>query len=535
MNDNDDVMDFGEEPDTAGFNEPDFIPETSQNPSQEKTENKTVSSAPSDEDYSGLEAASESDFSGDENPNKIEENSEEKSNKQESETDEDNHSQAKRIQDTEASKKVDPTKKNEGLFLQRSKLIFILLGVTVVSFLFFTFIVPSLKTKKKKESAKELDKNGLTVIPKAITKEDPINQNQITEKPSFEDGNSALPNDDDFDKKYPPLFNETPKSNTAPVSVPSKGTSNTSDVPLTNRNEQQKQLQRLSLQSYDSPSSNQRTGVYYGENKPQGYNTGYNASRSGQSNSYTPNGLTSNLDKFLANQNGYSQSNWQSQNNQSQKNEFLNKNGIGGNYQWNSDYSIWKGTVISAVLDTGINTDLPGSVMAHVTKNIYSSNDGRYLLIPEGSRLYGEYNSDISYGQNRVQVVWNTLIRPDGLEVNLGSMNGIDAYGYSGYKGHKTDHPFEYVKAFGLIAMYSILDTKASNLIDTQNNMYAQNAISDVYSETKKLNNKIVDRALDIQPTNKIKSGTEINLITNVTIDLPPLEPYEVEEKYVRH
>ena len=76
MNDNDDVMDFGEEPDTAGFNEPDFIPETSQNPSQEKTVNKTVSSAPSDEDYSGWEAASESDFSGDENPNKIEENSE---------------------------------------------------------------------------------------------------------------------------------------------------------------------------------------------------------------------------------------------------------------------------------------------------------------------------------------------------------------------------------------------------------------------------------------------------------------------------
>ena len=173
--------------------------------------------------------------------------------------------------------------------------------------------------------------------------------------------------------------------------------------------------------------------------------------------------------------------------------------------------------------------------MAHVTKSVYSSQDGQYLLIPQGSRLFGEYSSDISYGQNRIQVVWNTLIRPDGLEVNLGSMNGIDSYGVSGYAGWKSEHPFEYVKAFGLIAMYSILDTKAMNMIDTSNNAYAQNALSDVYSETKKLNNKIVDRALDIQPTIRILSGTEVNLITNVTIDLPPLEPYEVEEKYVRY
>ena len=67
-----------------------------------------------------------------------------------------------------------------------------------------------------------------------------------------------------------------------------------------------------------------------------------------------------------------------------------------------------------------------------------------------------------------------------------------------------------------------------------QTNEYAKNVLTDVYGETKRLNNKIVDRAMDIQPTIKIKSGTEINLITNVTIDLPPLEPYDVVEKYVR-
>ena len=207
----------------------------------------------------------------------------------------------------------------------------------------------------------------------------------------------------------------------------------------------------------------------------------------------------------------------------------------GGQYQWNSEFSLWKGTVIPAVLDTGINTDLPGMLKATVTTNVYSSNNGKYILVPQGSVLTGEYNSSVSYGQARIQIVWNTLIRPDGLEVNLGSMNGIDAYGFSGQKGHRTEHPFEYLKAMGLIAMFSIIDTKAANTINAQGNTYAQNALSDAYSAGQKLNEKIVDRALDIQPTIRIKSGTEVKLITNLTIDLPPIEPAKPEEKYARN
>ena len=208
--------------------------------------------------------------------------------------------------------------------------------------------------------------------------------------------------------------------------------------------------------------------------------------------------------------------------------------GEGGKYQWNSEFSLWKGTVISAVLDTGINTNLPGVVKATVTTNVYSSNNGKYLLIPQGSQLFAEYNSSISYGQNRVQVAWNTLIRPDGLEIDLGNLNGVDAYGASGYKGFRTEHPFEYAKAIGLIAVFSILDTKANNMIGNSSNQYAQNALSDAYKTTKTLTDKIVDRALDVQPTIKIPAGKEIKLITNVTMDIPPLDPYPVEQRYIR-
>lgn len=543
MSDNyDDIQGFEDDPEPEVVTEPDFISETQIDDSESKVKEKKT-----DEELPEVfEEMSEEELQGQLYGNGgntaetqgSEDNSDDKSFKENDENSEpsfEDVSQSKKIMDCEPSKKVDvgQSKTNKGAFLNRSRIITILALIFVIFILFFTFVFPSIKVKKNKQKSKELDKNGKQYIPTAIT-----NYSEDTENPiidNFEDGNSASQTPEDtrsFEEKYPPLkFEEEPK-NVAPVQVPSTSTTQ-SEIPLTNRNEQQKQPQRLTL---DNTTSERSGGKKYPTQTVSGYNTGsnYDYSRNSTGASYTPQNLSSNVQNYLNNMQGGYGNSYKTQNDQSGKQNFLNKNGMGGNFQWNSEYSLWKGTVITAVLDTSINTDLPGQLMAHVSKNVYSSQDGKYMLIPQGSRLFGEYNSDVSYGQNRIQVVWNTLIRPDGLEINLGSLNGIDAYGKSGYAGWKTDHPFEYVKAFGLIAMYSILDTKANNLIDTQNNTYAQNAMSDVYSETKKLNNKIVERALDIQPTITIQSGTEINLITNVTIDLPPMESYEPEEKYVR-
>lgn len=545
MNENDDVMGFDDEPNITpedSYIEPD-LPETQHEASEALRQDVAAEQNTNDyAGYEGFEAMDSSDIpDGDLNAGMYQENTETENQavKNNEEINDSEESQAKKILDTKPSEKTESkANKNNGLFLNRQRLLLIFASIFVLFILFFAFVYPLIANNKKKEKEKELDKNGRQYIPQMLNTE-------IPEEPrsnNFEDGNSAVTTYDEepLEEKFPPIVQEQPK-NVAPVSI--GGTSSSSsEIPLTNRNEQQKQIQRLALETVTSPVETQKQkGSNYPVTKPQGYNTGYNSGYTGTNtqvtgSGYMPQSLSNNLDKFLAQQTGGNlASSYVQQNNQSAKQEFLNKNGIGGNYQWNAEYSLWKGTVISAVLDTGINTDLPGQVMAHVSKNVYSSQDGRYLLIPQGSRLFGEYSSDISYGQNRIQVVWNTLIRPDGLEVNLGSMNGIDDYGFSGYTGWKTEHPFEYLKAFGLIAMYSILDTKAMNLIDTQNNAYAQNALSDVYSETKKLNNKIVDRALDIQATIRKFSGKEVNLITNVTIDLPPLEPYEAEEKYVRY
>lgn len=97
-----------------------------------------------------------------------------------------------------------------------------------------------------------------------------------------------------------------------------------------------------------------------------------------------------------------------------------------------SPYQVMAGTIIPAALVTGINSDLPGQVIASVTEPIYDTATGRYLLIPQGTRLIGRYDSQVSFGQRRVLLVWTRLIMPDTSSIALDRLPGIDAAGYSG-------------------------------------------------------------------------------------------------------
>ncbi|CAN5517467.1 hypothetical protein BH10PSE18_BH10PSE18_45640 [soil metagenome] len=89
-------------------------------------------------------------------------------------------------------------------------------------------------------------------------------------------------------------------------------------------------------------------------------------------------------------------------------------------------------TVISAALVTGINSDLPGQVIANVTEAVYDTGTGRHLLIPQGSRLMGSYDSQVSFRQRRVLLVWTRLILPATSSVALDRSPGIDPAGYAG-------------------------------------------------------------------------------------------------------
>ena len=388
-----------------------------------------------------------------------------------------------------------------------------------------------------------LDKRGQVFIPDKITKWSPdkalVNSSPFENNTPIEKTQEEKPiTDDEVDDLLAgiPYSDEAEikqnQQNTAPVPVQQgTGGGTISTRPETNRNEQQKAVNRMPLNDngFAGAVGNAIAGYGggYGNNGLPYTSEGY-----GQ---YAQDRMSSLLSQTQSMASGYgATSSYQQQNMQSQKQQFQSAGA--GNYsmQWNTEYDLNYGTIIPAALITGINTDLPGLVIAQVTSNVYSSLDGKHLLIPAGTRIFATYNSSVSYGQNRVQVAWDKMIRPDGLEIDLGNFTGVDNKGYAGYKGWVNEHPFEYLKALGLIAAFSMLDTKMENIQANQNNMYTQNVLAETYSEINKLGAKIIDRALDIQPTITIPQGTEVKIITNVTMSLPPATFNPQVEKYVR-
>jgi type IV secretion system protein VirB10 len=228
-----------------------------------------------------------------------------------------------------------------------------------------------------------------------------------------------------------------------------------------------------------------------------------------------------------------SQSGYTQQNDQSGKMLFYNNNRENsGTGQWLPLNSLWQGSIFEATLTSTINTDLPGECTAWIAKNVYSSLDGRFLLIPQNSRLFGTYNSSISYSQSRVQVGWHTLIRPDGYMINLGNMQATDPQGAAGLKGFINDHPFQYLKALGLLTAFNIINVEFGATIGETQNQYVQNVMANSQEIANTLGAKLIDRALDVQPTITIKSGTKINVVVNTNLTLPPLEPYPVKYPY---
>ena len=103
-------------------------------------------------------------------------------------------------------------------------------------------------------------------------------------------------------------------------------------------------------------------------------------------------------------------------------------------------YEVKMGWDIPAILEQGINSDLPGEVKALVRSNVYDTATGKYLLIPQGSRLVGVYDSQIAYGQNRLQVIWSRIIYPDGSSINLDGMMGQDIQGMAGFHDKVDNH-----------------------------------------------------------------------------------------------
>jgi len=231
----------------------------------------------------------------------------------------------------------------------------------------------------------------------------------------------------------------------------------------------------------------------------------------------------------------YGVSDYTAQNDQQNKLSFYDSSGSSsGSGFFHGENSIWIGTIIPGVLETAINTDLPGNITARVTQNIYDSKTGRNILIPQGTLLLARYNSSISYAQHRVQIVWDTMIRPDGLQIDLGGANGVDKEGMSGQAAKYHENWFEYLKAAGIITLFSVADAKmAETSAQFASDAAASNIVESNSAFVNQVGGNFIGRAMNIQPTLTVDNGTTVNVMLNKTLYLPPIPPYPVSQKYI--
>ena len=184
-----------------------------------------------------------------------------------------------------------------------------------------------------------------------------------------------------------------------------------------------------------------------------------------------------------------------------------------------SPFVLQAGAVISAALITGIRSDLPGQITAQVTENIYDSPTGRILLVPQGTRLIGQYDNGVQFGQRRVLLVWSRLIMPNGRSIVLERQPGADAQGYAGLEDGVDYHWWDLAKAAGLATLLSV---GAELAVDDQNQLLRaiRNGGQNTFNQAGQ---QIVQRQLQVAPTLTIRPGFPVRVI--VTKDLV-LEPY---------
>lgn len=182
-------------------------------------------------------------------------------------------------------------------------------------------------------------------------------------------------------------------------------------------------------------------------------------------------------------------------------------------------YQIMAGSIIAAALVTGLNSDLPGTVTAQVTENVYDTVTGQILLIPQGTRLIGTYDSRVSFGQERALLVWQRLIRPDGLSLQLENLPASDTRGRSGLTDDVDFHTGRLLKG---IAMVTLLGVATELTFGQQESDLVRAVRESVQQNADRAGQRLVERNLDIQPTLTVRPGWPLRVIVRRDLILSP-------------
>lgn len=183
-----------------------------------------------------------------------------------------------------------------------------------------------------------------------------------------------------------------------------------------------------------------------------------------------------------------------------------------------SPYTLMAGSVVAASLITGLNSDLPGFVTAQVTQNVYDSATGQILLVPQGARLIGSYDSVVAFGQKRALVVWQRIALPDGSSLRIDNMPATDVAGYAGLADKVDFHTWALLKGIGLATLLGV----GTELTISGESDLVQAIRESTQQNVARAGDRITQRNFDIQPTINIRPGTPVRLIVQKDLILAP-------------
>lgn len=181
-------------------------------------------------------------------------------------------------------------------------------------------------------------------------------------------------------------------------------------------------------------------------------------------------------------------------------------------------FLIRAGAVIPGIMLSGINSDLPGQIMAQVSQNVYDTATGKYLLIPQGTRMVGTYSSDVGFGQEGVLVAWQRLVFPDGKALDIGAMPGADMAGYSGFRDKVNQHLLRIYGSALFMAGITAGASMATNQDSGSSVGYQQPSVSSELSsalgqQLGQVSAQIITKNLNVAPTLEIRPGYRFNIV----------------------
>jgi type IV secretion system protein TrbI len=190
-------------------------------------------------------------------------------------------------------------------------------------------------------------------------------------------------------------------------------------------------------------------------------------------------------------------------------------------------YMLRAGAVIPGVMISGINSELPGQLLAQVSQDVYDTATGRIKLLPQGTKLFGSYSSDVIYGQEAVLVAWQRLTFPDGKVLDIGAMPGADEAGYAGFRDQVNHHYFRTIGSallmsaiVGGVALSQDNNTQGSSGSGFQQN--SNNTLSQILGQQLgQVTGQMISKNLNIAPTIEIRPGYSFNVIATKDITLP--------------